>query len=187
MPSQHLQDNRRGWMPPGAAMFIAWLVIFPVGCQQWPSHVNHDRPFPFGAVSDAFWETQQTNAEAADFTFFDHEFKGRTAELAPGAKSHLESVALRLEHVPFPVVIEQSAHNRRPALDAARRQAVVEHLVRMGIPDAEDRVVVAPAFAEGFSGVEGERAYYSIFGFGRNFGQGGGTGRRFGGRGGFFR
>ena len=52
------------------------------------------------------WETQQTNAEAADFLFYDHEFrydtKGRvdTAELTPGAKKHLMQVALRLEHVP---------------------------------------------------------------------------------------
>ena len=73
-----------------------------------------DRPFPIGQVTDSFWETQQTNAEAADFIFYDHEFRGNTAELAPGAKKHLEQVALRLEHVPFPVVIEESPH-RRPA------------------------------------------------------------------------
>ena len=81
----------------------------------------HDRPFPIGQVSDSFWETQQTNAEAADFTFYDHEFRGDTAELGPGAKRHLEMVAMRLEHVPFPVVIEQSQHNAKPQLDAARR------------------------------------------------------------------
>jgi hypothetical protein len=28
----------------------------------------HDRPFPVGQVSDSFWETQQTNAEAADLS-----------------------------------------------------------------------------------------------------------------------
>ena len=33
-----------------------------------------DRPFPLGQVTDSFWETQQTNAEAADFVFYDHEF-----------------------------------------------------------------------------------------------------------------
>src|SRR5204862_7308889 len=60
-----------------------------------------DRPFPLGQVSDSFWETQQTNAEAADFIFYDHEFRGNTAELSPGAKKHLMQVALRLEHVPF--------------------------------------------------------------------------------------
>ena len=84
-----------------------------------------DRPFPVGQVTDSFWETQQTNAEAADFVFYDHEFRGNTAELAPGAKKHLEQVALRLEHVPFPVVIEESPHDARPELDQARRRTIV--------------------------------------------------------------
>ena len=143
----------------------------------------HDRPFPIGQVSDSFWETQQTNAEAADFIFYDHEFRGDTAELGPGAKRHLESVALRLEHSPFPIVIEQSPHNARIALDNARRQTIVLHLNRMGITNADERVVVASAFAEGFTGIEAERSFYNgILG-----GGGGGTGRRFGGTGGFYR
>src|SRR5687767_9698199 len=71
-----------------------------------------DRPFPLGQVTDAHWETQQTNAEAADFIFYDHEFRmdtrtrTDTAELTPGGKKHLQQIALRLEHTPFPVVIE---------------------------------------------------------------------------------
>ena len=92
-----------------------------------------DRPFPLGQVSDSFWETQQTNAEAADFIFYDHEFKGNTAELGPGAKKHLMQIALRLEHVPFPVVIEESVHNAKPELDQARRQTIVEQLARLGV------------------------------------------------------
>ena len=143
----------------------------------------HDRPFPVGQVSDAFWETQQTNAEAADFIFYDHEFRYDTAELAPGAKRHLEMVALRLEHVPFPIVIEQSRHNGMPQLDAARRATIVMNLNRMGITGADERVVVASAFAEGFTGIEAERSYYNgVLGSG-----GGGAGRRFGGTGGLYR
>jgi hypothetical protein len=145
---------------------------------------GYDRPFPIGQVSDSFWETQQTNAEAADFTFYDHEFRGDTAELAPGAKRHLESVAMRLEHVPFPIVIEQSRHNAKPQLDAARRQTIVMHLNRMGITGADERVVVAGAFAEGFTGIEAERSYYNGILSG-SFG--GGAGRRFGGTGGVYR
>ena len=153
--------------------------------QRWSRKYGapHDRPFPVGQVSDAFWETQQTNAEAADFTFYDHEFRGDTAELGPGAKRHLEMVAMRLEHVPFPIVIEQSQHNAKPQLDAARRQTIVMHLNRMGVTGADERVVVAGAFAEGFTAIEGERAFYNgILGSG-----GGGTGRRFGGTGGMYR
>ena len=40
----------------------------------------YDRPFPLGQVTDAHWETQQTNAEASDFIFYDHEFVGNTAQ-----------------------------------------------------------------------------------------------------------
>jgi hypothetical protein len=141
-----------------------------------------DRPFPIGQVTDSFWETQQTNAEAADFIFFDHEFRGNTAELSPGAKRHLEQVAMRIEHVPFPIVIEQSVHNARPELDQSRRQQIVEQLARMGVVNAEERVVVANAFPEGLTGIESEASYYNVIS-GRF---GGGTGRRFGGTGGFY-
>ena len=190
--------------PQSRAVCLLALIMLAnsTGCQQMHSrsNANGDRPFPLGAVSDAFWETQQTNAEAADFLFFRHEFRAKTAELAPGTKRHLESVALRLEHVPFPVVIEQSKHDRYPKLDRKRRQIIVEHLTRMGVADAEDRVIIAPAFLPGYSANEAAQSYYSTFdnagygagagggGFGRGYGGvGGGLGRRNFGTGGLFR
>jgi hypothetical protein len=148
-----------------------------------------DRPFPLGQVSDAHWETQQTNAEAADFIFYDHEFRmdtrtrTDTAELTPGGKKHLQQIALRLEHTPFPVVIEESPHNSRPELDQARRRTIVEQLGRLGAMNVEERVVVANAFPEGYTGIEAENAYYNVLG--NSFG--GGAGRRFGGYGGSYR
>ena len=176
------------------------LLVSTAGCQQFYSGTQHDRPFPVGAVSDMFWESQQTNAEAADFIFYDHEFRAKTTELAPGTKRHLESVALRLEHVPFPVVIEQSKHNRYPKLDLNRRQVIVEHLTRKGVHDAENRVIIAPTYVQGYSAIEASQAYYSVFenaglgqgagggGFGRGFGSfGGGFGRSNFGTGGLFR
>jgi hypothetical protein len=120
----------------------------------------YDRPFPLGQVSGAHWEAQQTNAEAADFVFYDHEFVGETTELNPAGQKHLMSVAVRMEHVPFPVVVEQSVDNRNPPLDAARRQAIIDGLTKMGLCAVEPRVVVAPAFATGLSAIEGEAAYY---------------------------
>ncbi len=144
---------------------------------------SHDRPFPLGAVTDAHWETQQTNAEAADFIFYDHEFVGETAKFTPAAKRHLEEVALRLEHVPFPVVIEMSEFNANPELDRARQRMVIEQLARLGVLNAEGRVVVANSFAEGFTSAEASNAYSRMIGNGF----GGGAGRRFGGFGGSFR
>jgi hypothetical protein len=151
---------------------LAACLLNGAGCAWMHTVVGppFDRPFPLGQVSDSFWETQQTNAEAADFIFFDHDFVGDSPNLTPGAKNKLQSVALRLEHVPFPVVIEQSQYNRRPELDAEQ---------------SEERVVISGSFAEGFTAMEGERAYYNaLFG---SFGNGGGIGRRFGGNGGVFR
>ena len=143
---------------------------------------SYDRPFPLGQVTDSFWETQQTNAEAADFIFYDHEFVDNTALLAPSAKRHLEQVALRLEHVPFPVVIERSEYDARPEMDEARRRMIVEQLARMGVPNAGGRVVVAESLAEGITALEGEQAYYQTLGV-RNRNMGG----RFGGSGATFR
>lgn len=167
------------------------------GCQRFYCGAPPSRPFPLGAVSDAFWETQQTNAEAGDFIFFQHEFRGQTAELAPGTNRHLESVALRLEQVPFPVVVEQSNFGRDSELDQKRREVVVGHLTRMAGLDMESRVIVAPSFMKGLSGIEGAQAYYSMFdnagsgtgagGGGLGRGYGGGFGRRSSGTGGFFR
>jgi len=145
----------------------------------------YDRPFPLGQVSDAHWDTQQTNAEAADFIFYDHEFVGNTAELTPAARKHIEQVALRMPHVPFPVVVEETENEGNRELDQRRREAIIGHLTQIGVEFPPERVVVAPAFPPGLSAIEGEAAYYSTFY--DNFGTGGGIGRRFGGRGGTFR
>jgi hypothetical protein len=143
----------------------------------------YDRPFPLGQVSDSHWETQQTNAEAMDFIFYDHEFVGSTEKLTPLGKKHLLQVALRLEHVPFPVVVEESPEGRNPELDQRRRAAVINELNKLGLQAIEQRVVVAPALTQGLSAVEGEAAYYQTLQGGFT----GGAGRRFGGTGGFFR
>jgi len=177
-----------GKRPMASNWPILVLAVLATGCHSAP-HIKgpgRDRPFPLGQTSDSFWETQQTNAEAADMIFYDHEFEGQTQNLAPGAKKKLMAVALRMEHVPFPVVVEESPHKSNPQLDAQRHQTVVEQLSRLGVRDAEKRVVIAPVFAEGFTAVEGEQAYYTVTSD-LSFGNGGGFGRRFGGFGGMFR
>ena len=146
----------------------------------------YDRPFPLGQVSDSLWETQQTNAEASDFIFYDHEFQGQTSQLTAGGQRHLLQVALRMRHVPFPIVVEQSLDNRKPELDRQRRRAIADELTRLGVEMADQRVVVAPALSKGITAIEGEAAYYrTLDSYG--FGLGGGIGRRFAGRGGTFR
>ncbi len=69
--------------------FCVLLGLSATGCYHGNVRPSYDRPFPLGAVTDVFWETQQTNAEATDFILYDHEFKGNTAQLAPLARRHL--------------------------------------------------------------------------------------------------
>jgi hypothetical protein len=169
------------------------VCLVSVGCHlhsQAPKEQQlgppYDRPFPLGQVTDAHWETQQTNAEAADFIFYDHEFEGTTARLTPGGRKHLLQVALRLEHVPFPIVVEETPGERAGQLDLARRHELIGQLTQLGVHQVDPRVVIGPAFAEGLTAIEGEASYYSTL-QGGGFGTGGGTGRRFSGRGGSFR
>ncbi len=144
----------------------------------------YDRPFPLGQVTDAHWETMQTNAEAGDFIFYDHEFVGQTAELTPLGRKHLLSVAVRMKHVPFPVVVEELPNEQNPALDQARRETLVNLLAELGHTreEIDPRVIVAPSFTAGLTAVEGEAAYYRTLNdtYGTGAGSGGGFGRSFG-------
>lgn len=148
----------------------------------------YDRPFPLGQVTDSFWETQQTNAEAADFIFYRNEFVQETTELTPGGRKHLLQVATRLPHVPFPVVIEEGKYELKPDVDAARRKAIIDQLVGLGYDPAEiePRVVVANAFPEGQTAIEAEATYHSVI---RGWGDTshGWNNHRYGGWGGTYR
>ncbi|MEX1224622.1 MAG: hypothetical protein WEA31_08760, partial [Pirellulales bacterium] len=63
------------------------------------------------------------------------------------------------------------------------RRTVVEQLARLGIPQAENRVVIASAFAEGITAVEGEANYYQVIS-GNIYEGGRGAGGAYGGFGG---
>ena len=101
-----------------------------------------------------------------------------------GGKKHLLQVALRLEHVPFPIVVEESPKNRNRRLELQRRQAIVDHLTRLGLDLVDSRVVVAPAISEGITAIEGEANYYQVIS-GNVYEGGYGAGGAYGGFGGF--
>lgn len=164
--------NARAFVPCIVVLSAGWLVSG--GCYRGTS-APYDRPFPLGQVTDAHWDTQTTNAQASNFIFYDHEFVGETAALTPLGQKHLVQVALRLPHVPFPVVIEEGANNKTPKLDAERRKAVIGKLAQMGVRDIEQRVLVAPQIAEGITGREGERYYNSVHETDQGYGNGRGS------------
>ncbi|MBQ9456307.1 MAG: hypothetical protein Q4A17_12710 [Thermoguttaceae bacterium] len=153
----------------GASLANAACPCFDGGCgnngcfgsnRAKPAMPPYDRPFPLGHVSDAFWETQQTNAEAADFILYDYEFVETSATLTPMGRDHMTQIARRLPHVPFPIVIEMSEKTNDPKenrdliqIDETRRANVVMWLQKFYADDPTmdpeqiaNRVVIAPDF-----------------------------------------
>jgi hypothetical protein len=128
-------------------------------------------------------QIQEENAEASKFVIYDHEFKLASAEdgkmkgtyyLNEDGEDHVREIAANLrEGVPYPVIVQRSRSSARPdttykypvhhnvALDNQRREVVVKSLQAMGIENADEVVVVAPALAPGLDGFEAERAYRS--------------------------
>ncbi len=157
---------------------------------------------PLGAKHDAIMRAQEANAEASDFVVHQHEFQYNDHVLNTAGEDHVKQIAYRLRQgQDFPVVIERSTTSVRPGtrfrypvhpnreLDLKRREVVVRALTAMGIEDAEQRVVVAPAYVPGMKATEDAAAYrraigrwgsrnffglgpFGPFGFGMGFGGG---------------
>ncbi len=142
---------------------------------------------PLGSTVRAHYQVMQTNAEAADFILYDHDFVGETAELTPLARDKVLEIAARMRSAPFPVLVERSENNSNPELDAYRRQIVAQILYDCGNPDADQRTIVSLPYGMGFQGIEARYNYGRYIGTGTNFGNnngyGGGYGGGFGGGG----
>lgn len=182
--------------------FNSWLLMAAAaaaaagtGCHHGRGHARASTyyPLPLGTISDPAWQQQESNAEASDFVIHEHEWKGNTVELNHAGKDHVKQIAARANEVPFPILVQQSSMTVDPAatygfpvhnneeLDQQRRELIVYALSQMGVPNAEERVVVSPALTPGFESFEAERAYNVGFG-GSRWGWGyGGLGGGFGG------
>jgi hypothetical protein len=186
------------------ARHIAWagligICLLAAGCAgaanpAYAIYGNHGRLAPLGAISDSVWLDQEVSGEASKFVVYDHEFKLRSTRLNLGGEDHVKKIAARIqEGASFPVVVERTMNDKsegrykypvgpNPELDNQRREVVVAALRLMGIQDADDRVLVAPALATSATGQEAESAYLRGMRPGRNSGAFGGG---FGGFGGF--
>ncbi len=186
---------------------IAVLGFAPViftGCQTFQRAKMLYQPPPpprtLGSINDEVWMTQERNAEAIDFVIYQHEFKINHDRLNTAGMDHVQQIAARLASgQDFPVIVERSFSTVRPStefkypihpspeLDLRRREVIVHSLVALGIPNADERVVVAPQLRPGMKATEAARAYAIGFqsGGGRG-GGGGGFGGGFGRAGTFF-
>jgi uncharacterized membrane protein YgcG len=179
---------------------IALAAMLISGCQHKQHHaeIPYDSVAPLGTISDDIWQKQEENGEASDFVIVESEFVGATAKLNAAGEDHIKQIAVRMGSTPFPVVVEPSSMSVRESseykypihgnddLDMHRRNVIVKMLQAMNVQDADERVVVAPAFTPGFEGFEAYRAYSTGFsnrGGGGGFGGGGFGGGGFGGGG----
>lgn len=147
-----------------SASALAWT-----GCD-WP--YGRPKPHGLGAISDQVWCQQEHNAEASDFVIYDHEFKKDGTRLNTAGEDHLKQIVARLQAgQDFPVLVERTMCSAdpdseykypvhpNPKLDMARREVVVRAMSALGVPDADQRVVVSPALTAGMSSSEAEAAY----------------------------
>lgn len=160
------------------------LALLPAasGCSALaPFYQPPPEPEMLGAKVDPLLQTAEENAEASKFVIYQHEFElDRHAAGSPAAgfrlneygEDHVRRIAENLRNgAPYAIVVERSQTSIRagtkyaypvhgnPELDQKRREVTVRALARLGVADADSRVVVAPAFAQPLTGNEAEAAY----------------------------
>jgi hypothetical protein len=124
-------------------------------------------PPPAGTYS-CRWQTEQIARAQQDF-FVIHQTEWYLGgkELGPDGRKHIREIAKRLsEHASSPVIVSATVDDK---LNAARKQVVVESLLKLGVLDADSRVVSGESEAEGLYGQEAVRDGTARL-------QGGGTG-----------
>lgn len=148
------------------------LLIATAGCSGRGHPPLHPAPAPLGALSDPIFNNQVANAARSDFVVYEHEFQGDTEWLNTAGEDHVKQIAYRLlSGQDALVLVERSMSSARPGtrfpypvhpdpdLDRRRREILVRALLAMGVTDADERVVVAPALAPGLTAGEAVSAY----------------------------
>lgn len=167
------------------ALGVLAAVLSVAGCHDhsYPPLFYQEPPPPvtLGTHVDAPFQIQERNAEASKYVIYQHEFRLNQGEIggAPDSvrlnedgQDHLRQIAAGLRRGwPHSVIVERSRTsknarsrygyrvNHNAQLDNHRRLYVVHALAAMGIENASALVLVAPAYAEGITAREAERAY----------------------------
>jgi hypothetical protein len=147
---------------PGVVLVLAATAL-TAGCHQGGYVCPTDRcadipsgaiPQPAGVYSCQWQTEQKLRAEQDKFVIYQYEwFQGRD-HLGPAGRRHIETIAQRLDGVPYPVIVEKSEDTK---LDETRRKHVIVLLTSLGDTQAERRVILGYSEAEGFDGAEAVR------------------------------
>ncbi len=131
---------------------------------------------------------QQDRAQAEKLIVYKHEWYLEKTEPGPAGRKHLAAIRQMLDCVPpnWPVVVEPVEPEDEEVvnfeatrkLNEARRRKVVETLVALGYPNANERVILGYPTPEGLYGdpaaLIGARYIYTQSGFGMGGGMMGG-------------
>ncbi len=109
---------------------------------------------PLGTFLYAHGRTQVANGEAARMILYEYDFVPGSNRLNPRGQQQLARIAALLPSNFCPVVIERTKAG--PEFDEARRQTVLEELMRGPFPVPVERVVIAEPLNAGLRGVEAE-------------------------------
>jgi hypothetical protein len=136
-------------------------------------------PPPAGTYS-CQWQTEQIARAQQDF-FVIHQTEWYLGgkQLGPDGRKHVSQIAKRIGEGSSPVIVAASDDDK---LNAARKKTVVESLLKLGVLDADSRVVSGDSQAEGMYGQEAVR-YGTARLSGNTTGAGGGFGAAGGGLG----
>ena len=136
-------------------------------------------PHPTGAHVGAWQTTQHALAKRDALVIYQYEWKGESAELGPFGQRHVSGLVQRLETPSSSIILEPSESD---SLDTDRQASLVALLTARGVSDAESRISVGYATAEGLRGQESQRLEQGYFRGGlQGRGSGGGLGGGFGG------
>jgi hypothetical protein len=107
---------------------------------------------PLGAYVNEQFAVQVGKADTHRFTLYRSDFLPGTSLFSPVGASRYNIMATRMPAWMGPITIEWTPE--QPDLAQARRQAIVERLIKAGQPIVADRVVIAPSPYPGAMGIE---------------------------------
>lgn len=112
---------------------------------------------PLGETVYSHARVQIDNGVTARMVLYDCDFVQNSDRLSVRGRDQLARIALWAMHHPCPIIVERTPYC--PGLDEARRKAVAQDLAGGALPISPERVIVAPAIANGLSGSDAEIIY----------------------------
>ena len=107
---------------------------------------------PLGSYINEQFAVQVAKADTHRFTLYRSDFLPGTSLFSPVGASRYNIMATRIPGWVGPITIEWTPE--QPELAQARRQAIVETLIKAGQTIVADRVVIAPSPYPGMMGIE---------------------------------